>query len=112
MIQTSQIVAATTFALAGLGVAARGTFVPTSRVWGPLISHGDRNDPPRVALTFDDGPTPGSTDRVLDIIGELNVKAAFFVIGRNVENNADLLARIDAEGHLIGNHSFDHSHWG
>jgi peptidoglycan/xylan/chitin deacetylase (PgdA/CDA1 family) len=64
-----------------------------------------------VALTFDDGPTAGATDRVLDQLGELEVKAAFFVIGRNVEREPDLLRRIVAEGHLVGNHTYDHSRW-
>ena len=65
-----------------------------------------------MALTFDDGPTPGGTDRVLDILRELKVSATFFVIGRNVQRWPDLLRRMDAEGHGIGNHTFDHSHWG
>jgi peptidoglycan/xylan/chitin deacetylase (PgdA/CDA1 family) len=92
-----------------VGVASYGTFVPGSRMWGPVISHGSRSDPPRVALTFDDGPTAGATDRVLDVLGELNLKSAFFVIGRNVEREPDLLRRIDAEGHIVANHTFGHS---
>ncbi|HZL37992.1 MAG TPA: polysaccharide deacetylase family protein [Tepidisphaeraceae bacterium] len=95
-----------------LGVGAYATFVPQSGVWGPVIYRGTSDDPPRVALTFDDGPTAGATDRVLDILGELDVKAAFFVIGRNVEREPQLLARMAAQGHLIGNHSYDHSRWG
>jgi peptidoglycan/xylan/chitin deacetylase (PgdA/CDA1 family) len=86
--------------------------VPSSRLWGNVISRGTTEGPPRVALTFDDGPTPGGTDRVLDILLELKVSATFFVIGLNVQRWPDLLRRIDAEGHEIGNHTFDHSHWG
>ena len=93
------------------GVASYGTFVPGSRLWGPVVWRGTSENPPRVALTFDDGPTAGSTDRVLDLLGELKVKAAFFVIGKNVERQPDLLERIDAEGHLVGNHTFDHWRW-
>jgi peptidoglycan/xylan/chitin deacetylase (PgdA/CDA1 family) len=102
---------AATFA-AGVGGLSYGTFVPGSRIWGPVIWRGTSDGPPRVALTFDDGPTAGATDRVLDVLGELGVKAAFFVIGRNVERHPDLLRRIDADGHVVGNHTFDHSHWG
>lgn len=94
---------------AGLaGFASYATFVPGNRIWGPVVWHGPRDGLPRVALTFDDGPTAGATDRVLDLLGELNVKAAFFVIGRNVEREPELLLRIDREGHLIGNHTYDH----
>ena len=73
-----------------------------------------------VALTFDDGPTPGGTDRVLDVLREHRVPAAFFVIGSNVCRFPDLVRRMHDEGHLIGNHTFDHrplcalrppSHW-
>jgi peptidoglycan/xylan/chitin deacetylase (PgdA/CDA1 family) len=96
---------------AALGLASYATFVPGNPIWGPLIWHGARDGPAQVALTFDDGPTAGSTDKVLDQLAELNVKAAFFVIGRNVEREPDLLRRIAAEGHLIGNHTYDHSRW-
>jgi peptidoglycan-N-acetylglucosamine deacetylase len=98
-----------TAALAGL--AGYATFVPGSRIWGPVVWQGASDGPPRMALTFDDGPTAGATDCILDILGEMKVKAAFFVIGRNVEREPDLLRRIDAEGHLVGNHTFDHSRW-
>jgi peptidoglycan/xylan/chitin deacetylase (PgdA/CDA1 family) len=97
--------------VAAAGVASYATFIPGNRIWGPVIRHGSPNDPPRVALTFDDGPTIGGTDRILDLLGELNVKAAFFVIGANAERAPELLRRIDREGHLIGNHTFNHSRW-
>src|SRR5438552_3460310 len=89
-----------------------GTFVPSGWLWGEVISRGTIQGPPRVALTFDDGPTPGGTDRILDLLAELKAPSTFFVIGQNVERHPDLLRRIDAEGHLIGNHTFDHHHWG
>lgn len=62
-----------------------------------------------VALTFDDGPNSTSTGRVLDILKENDVPATFFVLGQMVENNEDMLKRINDEGHEIGNHSYDHS---
>jgi chitin deacetylase len=61
-----------------------------------------------IALTFDDGPWPGSTAQVLDILKENNVKATFFVVGRNVKSFPDLLKRVAAEGHAIGNHTWHH----
>jgi chitin deacetylase len=61
-----------------------------------------------IALTFDDGPWPESTAQVLDILKENNIKATFFVVGQNVKNFPDLLKRVNAEGHAIGNHTWHH----
>lgn len=61
-----------------------------------------------VALTFDDGPHPVFTERLLDGLKERDVKATFFVVGRNIPGNEELIRRMDAEGHLIGNHTYDH----
>ncbi|BAY07676.1 polysaccharide deacetylase family protein [Calothrix sp. NIES-2098] len=61
-----------------------------------------------IALTFDDGPWPESTNQVLDILKSNNIKATFFVIGQNVKNYPDLLKRENAEGHVIGNHTWHH----
>ena len=63
-----------------------------------------------VALTFDDGPHPKYTDEILDILSEYGVKATFFVIGTNVDEHPEILQRELAEGHEIGNHTFDHSY--
>lgn len=62
----------------------------------------------QVALTFDDGPDPAYTPRILDILKDEKVPAAFFVIGVQAENNLPLLKRIYREGHEIGNHTFTH----
>ena len=71
--------------------------------WGfPLV------DEPFLYLTFDDGPTDGPTQFVLDCLKEYNAKASFFVIGKNVEQNLTLFNRIIEEGHSIGNHTFNH----
>ena len=61
-------------------------------------------------LTFDDGPSTNVTPQILDILDEYNVKATFFVIGNLAEQNPDLIRRIDASGHGIGNHSYTHSY--
>ena len=66
--------------------------------------------PGGVALTFDDGPMPGSTDRVLDVLAELAVTATFFCVGRNAERHPGLLRRIAQEGHAVGSHSLTHPH--
>jgi peptidoglycan/xylan/chitin deacetylase (PgdA/CDA1 family) len=63
------------------------------------------------ALTFDDGPTRGPTDRILDVLGEMKVRAAFFVVGANVRRCPELVARMRDEGHLVGNHTLDHDHY-
>ncbi|VBB06553.1 polysaccharide deacetylase [Lucifera butyrica] len=61
-----------------------------------------------VALTFDDGPYPPYTGQILDILREYKVPATFFVIGRNAEKHPELVRRILAEGHQLGNHTYDH----
>jgi len=61
-----------------------------------------------VYLTFDDGPIPEVTPFVLDQLKKYNALATFFCIGRNIEENPHIFDRIIAEGHGIGNHSYDH----
>ena len=69
--------------------------------------HGSR-DRPCVALTFDDGPDPAHTPALLDALAELGVPATFFLLGRAVDANPALAARIVREGHEIGNHTYNH----
>lgn len=61
-----------------------------------------------IVLTFDDGPTPGVTDKILDVLKEHNIKAAFFVVGTNVQENPNLMKRMVEEGHIVANHSMTH----
>ncbi|MDQ3378571.1 MAG: polysaccharide deacetylase family protein [Actinomycetota bacterium] len=63
----------------------------------------------RIALTFDDGPDPRTTPLILDTLKERGVEATFFVVGRQVAENPALLQRIVAEGHAVGNHTYDHA---
>lgn len=63
---------------------------------------------PIVAMTFDDGPHPRNTPRLLDMLRDRNIKATFYVIGRNVDLYPALTRRIVAEGHEIGNHTYTH----
>jgi peptidoglycan/xylan/chitin deacetylase (PgdA/CDA1 family) len=61
-----------------------------------------------IYLTFDDGPDPSITPKVLDVLKTFNAKATFFCIGRNVEKNPEIFERILLEGHRVGNHTFHH----
>lgn len=73
----------------------------------PTFSHGP-TDQKQVALTFDDGPHPTITPRVLDELRARGVKATFFVVGERVKSYPWVLRQIVAEGHEIGNHSYSH----
>ena len=61
-----------------------------------------------VALTFDDGPDPVFTPAILDKLNKYGVKATFFLLGVNIEKFPELVKRISAEGHVIGNHTYSH----
>ena len=61
-----------------------------------------------IALTYDDGPNPPYTDRLLDVLAKHDVKATFFLIGNRIEKHPETVNRIIAEGHQIGNHSYSH----
>jgi peptidoglycan-N-acetylglucosamine deacetylase len=63
---------------------------------------------PCVALTFDDGPTPDVTPKVLDVLRAKGVRATFFFVGSQVEANPDLARLVRSEGHAIGNHTYSH----
>jgi peptidoglycan/xylan/chitin deacetylase (PgdA/CDA1 family) len=92
---------------AALGLFLHGMFSPSSRLMGPIVVRGPANSG-KVALTFDDGPTEGTMD-VLDALREARCSATFFCIGRNVEKFPAVVQRAVREGHLLANHSFDHS---
>lgn len=62
-----------------------------------------------VYLTFDDGPVPIVTDRILDVLRAENVKATFFVVGKEIETREEILKRIYEEGHTIGLHTYTHN---
>jgi peptidoglycan-N-acetylglucosamine deacetylase len=65
-------------------------------------------DQPYIAMSFDDGPSAENTPRLLEMLKQRDIKATFFLIGQNVASNPDLVRRILAEGHEIGNHSWTH----
>ena len=64
---------------------------------------------PRLFLTFDDGPVPGVTEFVLDTLKSYNVKATFFCVGNNVDHYPHLFQKILNKGHVVGNHTYNHT---
>ncbi len=66
------------------------------------------NSEKKIYLTFDDGPIPEITEWVLDVLKEKNILATFFCVGDNVENNRPIFNKIIAEGHRVGNHTYNH----
>jgi peptidoglycan/xylan/chitin deacetylase (PgdA/CDA1 family) len=97
-------------AIAGLGLAAGGWAYasrwPASRIFGDALTAPAR--PGEIALTFDDGPNPQWTPKLLDALASHKVHATFFLLGGFAQAQPDLIRRIAAEGHLIGNHSWSH----
>ena len=98
-------------AAAALGLAAGGcayaALWPGSRLFGEALIAPTR--PHELALTFDDGPNPAWTPRLLDILATHQVQATFFLVGRYAEAEPELVRRIVAAGHLIGNHAWSHA---
>ncbi|MBI2571509.1 MAG: polysaccharide deacetylase family protein [Candidatus Schekmanbacteria bacterium] len=92
-----------------------GIFSPRSRLLVDVISHGPRvasgGSKPMLALTFDDGPHPTFTGEILDILARHDAKATFFVVGVNAERYPDVMKRIQAEGHTLGNHTMTHPYF-
>jgi peptidoglycan/xylan/chitin deacetylase (PgdA/CDA1 family) len=69
-------------------------------------------DEPYIAMTFDDGPSATLTPKLLDLLAAHHIKATFFVIGENVAEHPEIVARAAREGHEIGNHSWSHPNFG
>ena len=89
----------------GFGVA-----IPQLKMFGNFICLGSRAKK-RVALTFDDGPDPASTAQLLELLRHEKIPAAFFCVGKRIEENQSLAAQIIREGHLLENHSYAHSNF-
>jgi peptidoglycan-N-acetylglucosamine deacetylase len=90
-----------------IGGAAHGAFHRNSPFFGPALAklEGDRKV---VALTFDDGPNPDATPRILDTLAEKGVHATFFILGSHAERWPELVRRISHDGHQVGNHGYFH----
>lgn len=78
------------------------------KVLSHILWEGD-NSLPQVALTFDDGPHPEWTPRILDILESFRAHASFFVVGKLAKQHPDIVRRIASEGHTVGNHTMSHS---
>ena len=115
-------------AMTAVSLFFRRNILPTAS-WGlsfrqegaPPVGNADRQqlrqydaaylgDPSKkvLYLTFDAGYENGSTEKILDILKEQQVPAAFFLVGNYIEKNADLVRRMEAEGHIVGNHTMHH----
>lgn len=73
-----------------------------------LLLYRGNGDTKQVALTFDDGPYPGKTEKILSILEDHKVKATFFMNGRAMENNKNIVSEIINAGHEVGNHLYNH----
>ena len=97
-------------ATASLGLAAGGcayaALWPASQLFGSALIAPPR--PGELALTFDDGPNPVWTLRLLDLLARRGVRATFFLVGSRAQAEPSLVRQIAAAGHLIGNHSWSH----
>jgi len=99
--------------MAGLGVAglagggcAYAAMWPGSRIFGDALIAPRR--PGELALTFDDGPNPAWTPRLLEVLAGHGVHATFFLLGSRAQSEPGLVRRIAAAGHLVGNHTWSH----
>ncbi|WP_319407637.1 polysaccharide deacetylase family protein [uncultured Desulfosarcina sp.] len=93
-----------------LMLCAMAPFSPRIGFFFPVISRG-HTAMPVVALTFDDGPDPVTTPRLLELLGKYHVPATFFVIGGRAAVYPHLVRAIIAQGHEVGNHSFHHNRY-
>ena len=92
---------------ATLAVGAHGAYHRNSPVFGRVLGRLSTKEKV-VALTFDDGPNPAATPRILDALEAEDVHASFFLLGRHVERWPDLARRVAAAGHAVGNHGYHH----
>src|SRR5258708_32418321 len=93
-------------ALAAAGAIAHGAVHPRSQFFGRTVCQ--TNSPRKLAITFDDGPNPAITPKLLDLLDRYNAKATFFLIGRYVRECPELVKEIIARGHTAGNHTETH----
>jgi peptidoglycan/xylan/chitin deacetylase (PgdA/CDA1 family) len=88
------------------GVAAYGAVYPRAQLFGPTICR--TNSSRKLAITFDDGPNPAITPKLLDLLDRYQAKATFFLIGRFVRECPDLAKETAARGHVVANHTETH----
>jgi len=88
------------------GLAAYGAVNARAQLFGPTVS--DTPSPKLLALTFDDGPNPAITPKLLDLLSKHNAKATFFLVGKFASQCSALAKETAARGHLLGNHTQTH----
>jgi len=87
-----------------------GCYYVGSNFFIKIVCKAD-TDKKEIAISFDDGPAENYTLQILNILNTENVKATFFCIGNRISGNESILKYINAEGHIIGNHSYSHHFW-
>jgi peptidoglycan/xylan/chitin deacetylase (PgdA/CDA1 family) len=100
------LVALPSFAAGFAGLAAYGAVHPRSQLFGRTVFH--TNQARKLALTFDDGPNPSITPKLLDLLDRHRAKATFFLVGKYVRESPQLVKEISVRGHLLGNHTDTH----
>ena len=95
-----------TLAAAAAGFTAYAAVYPRSQLFGATVCR--TNSPRKLALTFDDGPNPAITPKLLDLLDRYKARATFFVIGKHARECPELLKETAVRGHVIGNHTDAH----
>ncbi|HWY09259.1 MAG TPA: polysaccharide deacetylase family protein [Candidatus Acidoferrales bacterium] len=88
------------------GLTAYGAAYPRAHLFGPIVFR--TKAPSKLAITFDDGPNPAITPKLLDLLAKHNARATFFLIGKFVRECPELTKEILARGHALGNHTDTH----
>jgi peptidoglycan/xylan/chitin deacetylase (PgdA/CDA1 family) len=88
------------------GGAALGAVHPRAQIFGPTVCRTNR--PEKLAITFDDGPNPTITPKLLDLLAKHNAKATFFLVGKYVRESPGLVKEMVQQGHAVGNHTDTH----
>jgi len=101
------VVAGCAILLGGSALLLIITMHPNASVWAKTLWRAPQ-ETSLVALTFDDGPDPKATPKILEILAEQKISAAFFVVGQRARAHPELIERLHREGHLICNHSDTH----
>ena len=103
--QESRKTAAAVLGVLASGICAVAAAPPVQNLAAQMADDSPR---PCVALTFDDGPHPVYTKRLLDGLQSRGIRATFFVVGENISGSEELIRRMADEGHVIGNHTYSH----
>src|SRR5713226_8699854 len=85
------------------GLATYGAAYPRAQLFGPTVCRTEA--PNKLAITFDDGPNPAITPKLLDLLAKHNARATFFLVGKFVRECPDLTREILAIGHVLANHT-------